>query len=284
MNKLSTLAFSLLILSGCVYKRMIFNNLDWLVVYQMDSYLDLTGDQEKQIKIPVQETVTWLKAERLPAILDLLRDVLTAVEARKIEAKSYDEWVQRGNVWRTEVTDRMAPPLAHLLKQMSDEQLETLEKKTRKGDKELVKLLERSDREFPDAFEDYVDDAADNYKYWMGKLRKDQKQLLVQKLGWNRSYLEETLKQRRHSREFWFGILKKRDLPVLVTTLKASSQLDGTWDDAEYKNFRNQTRERTRDFILALLASLDQDQWQHLEKTLRELINDFQSLAVAERK
>lgn len=273
----------LLILSGCAYKRMIFNNLDWLVVYQMDSYLDLTDAQEKSIKIPVHETVNWLKAERLPAITELLRDVQKAVEARRIDAKTYEGWVKRIDVWRGEITERVTPPLALLLKQLDADQIEHLEEKLNKGDKKLVKLLERSDSEFPEEFDEYVDEAAASYKFWFGKLRKDQKVLMVEKLGWNRAMLSEQLKQRRRSREFWIQLLKKHDKDQLITAIRQSAEPEGSFRDPEYLRFRKESRERAQNFLIALFASLDQDQWQHLEKVIKELVMDMESLNVTQR-
>jgi hypothetical protein len=273
----------LLIFSGCAYKRMIFNNLDWLVVYQMDSYLDLTDAQEKTIKIPVHETVDWLKAERLPAITDLLRDVQKAVEARRVDAKTYEGWVKRVEVWRSEVTERVTPPLALLLKQLNADQIEHLEEKLSKGDRKLVKLLERSESEFPEEFADHVDDAAGAYKFWFGKLRKDQKALMVEKLHWNRATLSEQLKQRRRSRDFWIELLKKHDRNLLVTALQQSAQPEGSYRDPDYLRFRKESRERAQNFLIALFASLDQEQWKHLEKVIKELVVDMENLNVTQR-
>lgn len=273
----------ILILSGCAYKRLIFNNLDWLVVYQMDSYLDLTDAQEKSIKMPVHETVDWLKAERLPAIIELLQDVQKAVEAQRIDAKTYEGWVKRVDVWRGEVTERVTPPLALLLKQLDADQIEHLEAKLSKSDRKLVKLLGRSESEFPEEFDDYVDEAAASYKFWVGKLRKDQKILMVGKLGWNRASLAEQLKQRRRSRDFWIGLLKKHDRDQLATAIRNSAEADGSYRDPEYLRFRKESREKMQNFLIALFASLDQSQWKHLEKVIKELAADMENLNVIQR-
>jgi hypothetical protein len=277
------LILPILILSGCAYKRMIFNNLDWLVVYQMDSYLDLTAAQEKSIKMPVHETIDWLKAERLPAITDLLRDVQTAVEARRIDVKTFEGWVKRVEVWRAEITERFTPPMALLLKQLDADQIEHLEEKLGKNDRKLVKLLERSESEFPEEFDDFVDDAAGGYKFWIGKMRKDQKAMMVEKLGWNRAMLTEMLKHRRRSREFWMDILKKHDRDLLISSLRRSAEPEGSYRDPEHQRFRKESRERMQGFLIALFASLDKDQWQHLEKVMRELVVDMESLNVPQR-
>ncbi len=280
---LACIILPILILSGCAYKRMIFNNLDWLVVYQMDSYLDLTDAQEKSIKMPVHETVDWLKAERLPAITEFLRDVEKAVAARRIDVKTYEGWVQRIDVWRGEVTERVTPPLALLLKQLDADQIEHLEEKLAKGDRKLVKLLERSESDFPEEFDDYVDEAAASYKFWFGKLRKDQKTLLVEKLGWNREMLTEQLKQRRRSRAFWIDLMKKHDRDTLITALRQSAEPDGSFRDPDYLRFRKEMRTRSQNFMIALFASLDQEQWQHLEKVIKELVMDMESLNITQR-
>ncbi len=269
----------LMLLAGsCVYKKLIFNNLDWLVVYQLDSYFDLTTAQEKQIKIPVHETVTWLKAERLPLIISLLRDIQATAETRKIEAESYDRWTGQVGVWRQELTERMAPPLGHLFKQMDADQMQHLEAKLAKGDRNLVRLLERSESEFPEEFADYVDEATSGLKFWVGKLHKPQKQLLVEKLGWNRAVLSEQLKQRRRSRDYWLTVFKKQDLAELTAAIKASSGSEGGWSDLEYRKFRQDGRDRWRTALLALFVSLDQDQWQHLDKVLLDLVFDLEKL------
>jgi hypothetical protein len=280
---LAGLILPILIFSGCAYKRMIFNNLDWLVVYQMDNYLDLTNAQEKSIKIPVHETVNWLKAERLPDIIDLLRDVQKAVEARRIDAKTWEGWVKRVEVWRMEVTERVTPPLAILLKQLDAEQIQHLEEKLAKSDRKLVKLLDHDPIDFPEELEDYVDEAAGGYKFWFGKLREDQKALMVQKLRLNRGTLAEQLKQRRRSRAWWMDLLKKHDRESLVTAIRQSAEPDGSYRDPEYLRFRKESRERMQSYLMALFASLDQKQWQHLEKVIKELVADMENLNVTQR-
>jgi hypothetical protein len=249
----------------------------------MDSYLDLTDAQEKSIKMPVHETIDWLKAERLPAITDLLRDVQKAVEARRIDVKTFEGWVRRIEVWRTEVTEKLTPPMALLLKQLDADQIEHLEEKLEKSDRKLAKLLERSESEFPEEFEDFVDDAAGSYKFWIGKMRKDQKAMMVEKLGWNRASLTEQLKQRRRSREFWIDLLKKHDRELIVASLRRSAEPEGSYRDPEHLRFRKESRERMQGFLIALFASLDQDQWQHLEKVMRELVVDMESMNVPQR-
>ena len=260
---------------------MIFNNLDWLIVYQMDSFLDLTSAQEKNIKLPVREVVTWIKAERLPAIIELLRDVETAADARKIDSGTYRSWVARVEVWRGEITERITPPLAILLKQLDAEQIEHLQKKLGKSDRNLVELLESSEREFPEGLEEHVEDAADGYKFWFGKLRKDQKEMLVAKLRLNRAALSEQLKQRRRAREFWINLIRTHDRDQLVTALRQSAEPQGGWRDPEYLRFRTENRARIQEFMVELFASLDQEQWLHFQKVIKDLIADAESLAIS---
>lgn len=274
----------ILIMNACAYKRMIFNKLDWLVVYQMDSFLDLTSAQEKTIKIPVHETVAWLKAERLPLLSELLREVSTAAEARKIDARTYAGWVARIEVWREEITGRIMPPLALLLKQLDKDQIEHLQGKLAKSDRKLVKLLEHDDSEFLEEFADYVDEAAGSYTFWFGKLRQDQKVLLVAKLKLNRATLSEQLQQRRRVREFWIDLLKKHDRDQLITAIRHAAEPEGSWRDPEYQRFRKEARERMQDFLLALFASLDAEQWQHFEKVIQELVADTEAVAMAPQR
>lgn len=269
---------ALLGLSGCAYKQLIFNHLDWLIVYQLDSYLDMTSIQEQQIKIPVHETVDWLKAERLPGMIGLLKTMAQAAEAQKISAANIDQWQTEINVWRIEVTDRIATPFGLLLRQLSTDQLEHLDRKLDQGERDLLKLLERSDREFPSAFDDYVGELAKSYEFWFGPIRKDQKQLLVDKLGWNRQKLQEGARQRKRIREYWFEELKKHDAKNLSQMIKRSSEPDGPWNDADYKKYRQETRESWRQFFIAMLASLNDEQWKHFGKVLNELAQDMQRL------
>jgi hypothetical protein len=191
--------------------------------------------------------------------------------------------VKRIEVWRSEVTEKFTPPMALLLKQLDADQIEHLEEKLAKNDRKLAKLLAHSESEFPEEFEDFVDDAAGSYKFWIGKMRKDQRAMMVEKLGWNRATLTEVLKQKRRSREFWIDILKKHDRDLIISSLQRSAEPEGSYRDPEHLRFRKESRERMQGFLIALFASLDQDQWQHLEKVIRELVMDMESLNVPQR-
>ena len=67
----------LLLLGSCNTLYLGYNNLNWLTRWRLDSYLDLTSEQDRWLNVQLAEHIAWHRKEELPQYVDFLRDIQT---------------------------------------------------------------------------------------------------------------------------------------------------------------------------------------------------------------
>ena len=93
IKRLTILSFILVMgagLSGCAFKSIIYERLDWVVMYQLDSYLDMDKAQKLKFKPLVTEAITWLKRDKLPGAIVVFDKLILAAQN-----KSYDDTMSK---------------------------------------------------------------------------------------------------------------------------------------------------------------------------------------------
>ncbi|MCX6132146.1 MAG: DUF6279 family lipoprotein, partial [Proteobacteria bacterium] len=252
-------------------------------LYQIDDYVDLSSTQKQQLKIPLHETVDWFKGERLPDLISLLRENVQMIANRKIDGGQFDKNLLLLGRWRSELTERLTMPFVLVLKNLDSDQIQRLQKKLKKDNVSLTELLETGEEDFASQLQDYIDDSSKSLKFWFGKLRPQQKKMMAEILQFDRVNLSEQLRQRKRIQEYWLGLIKAGDLQVLIRAVKDTAEPIGAFNDPEYIRYRAESRERWRKFMLELLASLDEEQWQHLHKAMDGLLQDMEEFVVKKK-
>ena len=78
----------LFLLVSCNTLYLGYNNLNWLTRWRLDSYLDLTSEQDRWLNVQLAEHITWHRKEELPQYVDFLRDI--QLKAR--DGLTQEEW------------------------------------------------------------------------------------------------------------------------------------------------------------------------------------------------
>lgn len=158
-------------LSGCSIARLAYNNADWLILREMDAYLDLTPAQEAQALSRLRMRLEAHRRTELPdyarylqRVRRLARDGIVADEAGWI--------VDRGYALVRRTIGIAVPAIAPSLAAASDCQLVHLESHMEKVNREYrEKFLpdSRSER-----MERRVRRTVARIEHWTGTLREDQ--------------------------------------------------------------------------------------------------------------
>lgn len=124
----AALAAAALLTQGCSTVKLAYNQVPHLAYWQLDSYLDLTQMQTERVRDGIGDLHQWHRANMLPRHAQLLRrvqqqlpDAITAEQACGIYAAV-----------RTQidtVLTQAEPQLIWLASQLSEDQLQTLQKK-----------------------------------------------------------------------------------------------------------------------------------------------------------
>ena len=180
MPSLRTLLTALLILtmlSGCsAANRFLYNRLDTFVNWWIDDYVALSAEQQEAFDAGLSSVLQWHRYEELPRYKTIIVESFAALEGgvtlgeAELIADGIDQAVVRlqGQMLELllDVGDSLTDEqIAEFLSTIDDDQASYREKR-----------LSRSDDEY---FEDSADSLEDLAKRLLGRLSRDQKQLIA---------------------------------------------------------------------------------------------------------
>ena len=268
------------LLTGCLFNSLIYQHIDWLILYQIDRYLDLSSDQEHRIKGPIRATVNWFKTERLGQVMELLRQDLVTAQKRQFDSSSYDRWLDIFDENRRLIAEKLIPVAAPLAAELSEDQIGHLQNKLEHWNRPLQKVVTIDDKDFDDALEDYADTALDRLESMFGPLRKDQMALIVKKLEWTHEGLRDELRIRTNVQNEWLKLLRSHDQVRLVTAMRQANGLAPAADQlTEYYQFQQHSRKVWRIMRISLEPTLDDKQWHHLQGAFNDLLTELDRLS-----
>lgn len=175
MKKLIQILLICCLITGCTVS-FTYNQLDWLIPWYVESYVDLTRDQKRSLKEQLQPFLAWHREEELRKYVEILDDIESAIGS-PVTGQQVRAWIDDivSAAERTEFS--MVQLGLEFGDQLSDTQMQefvdSLWKRQRDFEEEY---LERTDEEY---VEDNADELADFLKKLLGKLSGDQKDRLV---------------------------------------------------------------------------------------------------------
>lgn len=193
LRKLSPVLLSLLLLAGCSSTFM-YNQLDWLVPWYADDYVDLTRVQEKSLKQQLVVLLQWHRSEELPAYVEILNDIERDLSG-ELSAATVRGWGEEMVVAWERLEERALPMVFAVGEQLSDEQMADFVENLNQRQQELEQeYLSRTDEEY---VEDSYDNFEENLSDILGSLTDEQEQYLRESTQQIVRYDHEWLAERR---------------------------------------------------------------------------------------
>jgi len=274
-NLLLTL-FAVLALSACSRLGLAYRNLDVLIPWSMNEYLDMTPEQEQLFDTQLREHLSWHCRTQLPAYLDWLTKLRTMVESGQVSQSKLEvrltEAKQALNVIAKEVT----PSTVKLLRELNDPQVSELFSALDKD------MLERQKKFLEPPLQEQIDERAKRMEKrltpWLGKLNQAQRQRVKQ---WSKdlgAQNQQWLANRTHwQSEFRAAILQRHapDFPKRIARLL--QEREELWS-ADYREAFSKTEQAAIKLLVDVLELADDKQRARLSQQLSNLQLEFSSL------
>ena len=130
----------LLIQGSCNTLYLGYNNLNWLTRWSLDSYLDLTSDQDRWLNVRLAEHIVWHRKEELPRYLNFLREI--QAKARDgLNPEELHEGLEQVDLSWNRLLDQLRPDAAQLLADLKPDQVEELRDVFREENEGYAKLV-----------------------------------------------------------------------------------------------------------------------------------------------
>ncbi|MBB6522814.1 DUF6279 family lipoprotein [Pseudoteredinibacter isoporae] len=262
---------ALLLLSACS-TQYAYRLADWWLENQVEEYLDLNREQQKQLSNAIDEWHVWHQKEELPRYRSLLDNLQQALNQDSISTEQIAAFEEDATaVWKR-LLHKGGPLLAELTLAQDQKQRQYLYKQIEANNDELrEKFSDRSEQERRERGREGMEKQV---RETLGKLNDAQKQKIQQ---WSETFMlgaEIELAQRLHWQE------RFRDILEGPRTEDSQTQLLALFENprSEWSKEKLELEDHNRILQRQLLSDLFQLSDEKQKKRLHKQISKYQDL------
>lgn len=280
--RLAAVAALTVSLASCAAMKIGYNNADTLALFQLDSYVGLTPDQEHMVKERVNGLLAWHRSTQLrdyAAFIDKMRVKLGG----PVTTADVMEFNQQVNARMLTAGDKAAPDIAHVALTLTPEQIDRAAKK-------ITSDAAKARREFVRAEKNAGAERAKKYgeraESWFGKLTEEQKEIIRKSLASRPTHETWWIDERERRQREFISLLRK------VQADRPSEEVATRWirtyftqlnvsPDADRRARAESYRRGSAELIAQLINHATPEQRVALDKKLNDYAQDFRSLAAS---
>lgn len=264
---LLTALLILTVVSGCSANRFLYNRLDTFVNWWIDDYVALSVEQQVAFDAGLSSVLQWHRYDELPRYKTIIEESLVALEGgvtlaeAELIADDIDQAVVR-------LQEQMLELLLDVGDSLTDEQVtEFLSTIDEDQATYREKRLSRSDDKY---FEDSADSLEDLVKRLLGRLSRDQKQLI-----------KSTSRELTRLDGLWHADREKWGASLRAILEQRSEgwrgDIVGLVEDREAERIPDYVAaiDRNGEIILALLVDVINSRSERQDSRLRDFLTDL---------
>jgi hypothetical protein len=260
------------LLSACSALPLTYNHAEGLLLWKIDRYFKLSGEQERLVKAWLADFHSWHRQTELPRYAEFLRQVQDrwrdGVSAEEIDW-TFDTFAKL----RSELTGRIAPAGAVLLPLVDTTQIRHLDRVLQRDNRDwqaqaAVPAEERSVKRAKTVLSWLRD--------WLGPLTREQERLVTQLLKDMPDSTEDWLAYRTQRQQQFIQFLQSRPNPALIE--RRLQEWLVTPEKTSYVLSRQNLRQDVKLAVLAIDRTVTPRQRIYATEKLQKLIRQLEGL------
>lgn len=264
-----------ILISGCSATRLLYNQLDWLVVWYLDDYFELTDEQRDDLRETVDRHLTWHRQSQLPKYAEFCR----SLDRQWAQGASIELIEQRYNqlieYW-DELFEYAMPDIARFLLMLTDEQIDEFLQRVEENNQEL--LEEYSGETYERRLKQRQKAVIRVTERFVGRLNNNQKGIVRQYTSNLYDNSQEWIEGRRVWQARFTELIRSR--PNDFSAQLSGLMLDpNQFDNPDYREKVEQNKRLIFDMYEVLLYQMTDKQRKTLSKRLNRYARDFELLA-----
>jgi len=273
----------LFILSGCSRVQLVYNQLDWLIPYYINGYVELSENQDFYLNEQVSGLLKWHCSEHLTSYANLLRNANKKFQSGAMTSAQLEEYAAQFDSYWREIMHFSHPSLVDFFHTLSGEQVNALGERFRVDNSDWYDEFKNTSAETIQ--QTNLEFMQNELERWFGDLSEAQVQEVRM---WSTEFRALGYKG-QSAREVW----QQRLLQTLaqrenLTKLNAGVTLlfvePNKLRSKDYIGLMEQNTKVTIKLISTLSSSLTIQQRQHLDSTITTISEDFDALACTPSK
>jgi hypothetical protein len=262
--------------AGCAV-RLAYNNLDWLTIRWVNQQVNLDGQQERQLRTALGETLEWHCATQLPEYASLLRDIETALNNNAIDASTLEAYGAIISAWGNDILERSRPSIVDLLATLDSDQIAFIAERFEEENKTLRQRIAEPDQQA------WVDERARNaarsVRRAMGSSNGLQRQRIMEWAQQMQPIEAHQLAQSLVWQQRFLAVLEgDRQRPAFDESIGNLFEPGADWSD-EFRALMTRNRALTLDMMVDVLELADDRQRERLNRRLQSFARDFERLS-----
>jgi hypothetical protein len=260
------------LLSACSALPLTYNHAEGLLLWKIDRYFKLSGEQERLVKAWLADFHSWHRQTELPRYAEFLRQVQDrwrdGVSAEEIDW-TFDTFAKL----RSELTGRIAPAGAVLLPLVDTTQIRHLDRVLQRDNRDwqsqaAVPAEERSVKRAKTVLSWLRD--------WLGPLTREQERLVTRLLKDMPDSTEDWLAYRTQRQQQFIQFLQSRPNPALIE--RRLQEWLVTPEKTSYVLSRQNLRQDVKMAVLAIDRTVTPRQRTYATEKLQKLIRQLEGL------
>ena len=258
----------LFFIAGCSSAKLFYSYGDSIVSWQLDSYFDLTNEQEEWVEERMRLHLEWHHNEELPRYRRFLLDIQKSAKDG-LTMSELDEGFYRFGTKVDRIFERLIPDAVLFLSEISPEQINNLELVMDEENEEMMKRMENQQELIQERHENFWDQMED----WFGEFSISQREQITElQTKWFTESPDpspERMKRRRKSQLQFLALL--RSVPEKKELEKWFRQWSLSWE-GETNPARKTKIIQNKKRILLIDAILSPEQQLHAVRELDDWV------------
>lgn len=276
LHHLSLLLSLCLALTACNRVDLAYRNLDVLIPWTLNDYLDMNSQQKDWLGERLQQTLSWHCSTQLPGYLDWLGRLQQMVASNQVSDAALQSRTQEARQAIAQTARQITPSAVELLQGMSDQQVKEMNQAFAKDlrerqDKYLKPPLAQQIRQRGERMDKRLSD-------WLGPLNQAQKARVV---AWSTTLGEQNqqwIANRAHWQAQFSAAMAQRqstDFASRIETLLVDRE--SLWTPA-YRQAFSDTEAQARSLLVDLMDQSSAEQRQRLVQKIDKLRSNLKAL------
>ncbi|MFS1288184.1 DUF6279 family lipoprotein [Pseudomonas piscis] len=265
-----------LLLGACSRVGLAYRNLDVIIPWTLDDYLDMNSEQKSWLNQRLQQHLSWHCSTQLPGYLDWLDRLQSMVRDNQVNDAALQARTREAKQAIAEIARQITPSAVELLQGLDERQVAQMNSSLAKDLQEhreqyLQPPLARQIEQRSQRMEKRL-------RAWLGTLNPQQR-LRVER--WSVSLGEQNrqwLANSAHWQALFSTAVQQRrasDFPQRIEQLLVDRE--SLWT-ADYRQAYEHTEQAARSLVVDLMASSSPEQRQRLLKKIDGVRQDFTNL------
>lgn len=277
LRSLAGIAILALLLTGCSSTKLAYRYADWGIVWWVDDYIAMTGEQEAQLEQDILDLRDWHCSTELPRYSRWLTELKKDVRAGELDKATVTHHQEQLFSFFPPVADRAKPLATRLLSSLSDDQVRQLADNMADSQAELEEEFLADDPE--QTRQARAERTRERVERWLGALNDTQADTVEHWSDARGRQTEIWLQGRRNWQQALLDALENRQEDGFPGQIDYLIDNNDEVRGPEYQQMMAGSRESIANLMTDLLQEADQQQLDHLLERASSLRGDFNALA-----